>query len=64
MFMGTSVGMVRATMRPPAAAAADEAVELALDPVGGAGVDGQHVPVEGPLGRDAHGDHQVDLLGG
>ena len=51
MFMGTSVGMVRATICPPAAAAADEADELVLDPVGGAGVDRQDVPVERPAGR-------------
>ena len=29
--------------------------ELVLDPVGRTGVDGEHVPVERPLGGDAHG---------
>ena len=64
MFMGTSVGMVRATIFPPAAAAADRGGQLVLNAIGGTGVDGQHVPVERPLGGHAHGGHQVDLLGG
>ena len=37
--------------------------ELVLNALGGTGVDRQHVPVEGPVGRDAHGGHEVDLLG-
>ena len=37
--------------------------ELVLDALGRAGVDGEDVPVERPLGGDAHGGHQVDLFG-
>ena len=64
MFMGTSTGMVSATIRPPASSARVDAVELARHAVGHARVDGEHVPVERSACRDRHRDEQVDLVVG
>ncbi len=54
MFIGTCTGIVRATTRPPISAARSPGLELARCPVGLARVDGEHVPVERPVGGRAH----------
>ena len=64
MFMGTSTGIVRATMRPPASIARRRRLELARHPLGHARVDGEHVPVDRSLGGDGHVDQQIDLVVG
>ena len=64
MFIGTCTGMVSATSRPPSSRGAVAGRELARHPVGLAGVDGEHVPVERAVGRRAHRAEQLDLVVG
>ena len=62
MFIGTKVGMVRADDLASGLGGCGRSIELMLDPVGRTGIDGQHVPVERSLRRDAHGRHEIDFF--